>query len=113
MRALLSRQTAVESHAVALRGRSFDLRCEPVGDQIVTTLHAHSAEPTAEMERLTPREIEVLKLLAEGLEGSEIADRLGICAGTVRTHVEHMRDSLDRRTRAGLVAKGYQLHYLP
>jgi len=113
VRELLANERPVESHRVALRGGSFDLRCEPVGDQIVTTLHARSTEGAPDPERLTPREIEVLKLLADGFDGKEIADRLGIRTGTVRTHVEHMRERLDCRTRAGLVAKGYQLHYLP
>ena len=123
--ALLSGASPVRSHSISLRGRTFALCCEPVGDQIVTTLRADStegaettgptdlAEPADDQTRLTPREVEVLRLLAEGLEGTEIAESLGIRPGTVRTHVEHMRASLDCRTRAGLVAKGYQLHYLP
>jgi DNA-binding CsgD family transcriptional regulator len=102
----------VVSSAIRLRGRSFDLRCEPVGDQIVTTLRAVQDQPADHDHPLTPREVEVLRLLADGLDGSEIAVALGISPGTVRTHVENMRDSLDCRTRAGLVAKGYRLHYL-
>lgn len=77
----------------------------------------HHASPSTDQapsqcRQLTPREVEVLRLLADGLDGTEIARALGICPGTVRTHVEHMRHSLDCRTRAGLVAKGYRLHYL-
>ncbi len=113
VRALLSNERPVEARRVSLRGRRFELRCEPVGDQIVTTLRAQQAEQTNDAERLTPREVEVLKLLAEGLDGGEIAQQLEIRIGTVRTHVEHMRERLGTRTRAGLVAKGYQLHYLP
>jgi len=110
--ALGSNERATESRRVTLRGRSFDLRCESVGDRIVTTLRPRPAPSTGNAPRLTPREVEVLKLLADGLEGSEIADRLGIRVGTVRTHVEHMRVNLDCRTRAALVAKGYQRGYL-
>jgi DNA-binding CsgD family transcriptional regulator len=125
VRALLSNSRAVSSHSIDLRGQTFDMRCEPVGDRIVTTLRARLTGPeervgptspkgpVTEQARLTPREMEVLRLLAEGLDGSEIAESLGIRAGTVRTHVEHMRASLHCRTRAGLVAKGYQLRYLP
>jgi DNA-binding CsgD family transcriptional regulator len=108
----LSREVPVVSSSIRLRGRSFDLRCEPVGDQIVTTLRPVPDQPRNDDQPLTPREVEVLRLLADGLDGSEIARALGISPGTVRTHVEHMRDSLDCRTRAGLVAKGYRLHYL-
>jgi len=112
----LSREMPIVSNAIRLRGRSFDLRCEPVGNQVVTTLRPVPDPPFDPLSNhdqpLTPREVEVLRLLADGLDGSEIALALGISPGTVRTHVEHMRDSLDCRTRAGLVAKGYRLHYL-
>ena len=108
----LNREMPVVSSSIRLRGRNFDLRCEPVGDQIVTTLRPVPDQPLNHDQPLTPREVEVLRLLADGLDGSEIAVALGISPGTVRTHVEHMRDSLDCRTRAGLVAKGYRLHYL-
>lgn len=108
----LSREIPVESSSVRLRGRSFALRCEPVGDQVVTTLRPLPDQLPNHARRLTPREVEVLRLLADGLEGAEIAEALGISAGTVRTHVENMRENLDCRTRAGLVSQGYRLRYL-
>jgi len=108
----LSGGMPIVSNSIRLRGRSFDLRCESVGDQVVTTLRPVPDPPPNHDQPLTPREVEVLRLLADGLDGSEIARALGISPGTVRTHVEHMRDSLDCRTRAGLVAKGYRLGYL-
>lgn len=102
----------VESHSISLHGRTFELRCEPVGDQVVTTLRPTPDPPPSRCQPLTPREIEVLQLLANGLDGTEIAAALEISPGTVRTHVEHMRERLECRTRAGLVAKGYRLRYL-
>lgn len=108
----LTRKTPVESNSIRLRGRTFELRCEPVGNQVVTTLRPRPDQAPSQCRQLTPREVEVLRLLADGLDGTEIARALGICPGTVRTHVEHMRHSLDCRTRAGLVAKGYRLRYL-
>lgn len=108
----LSQESPVESTSVRLRGRSFVLRCEPVGNQVVTTLRPLPDPLPNHARRLTPREIEVLRLLADGLEGAEIAEALGIRAGTVRTHVENMRENLDCRTRAGLVSQGYRLRYL-
>ena len=108
----LTREMPVESISIRLRGRTFELRCEPVGEQIVTTLRSLPGQSQNPYQPLTPREVEVLQLLADGLDGTEIALTLGICPGTVRTHVEHMRDSLDCRTRAELVAKGYRLRYL-
>ena len=111
----------IETHEVRLHDRPFELRCEPVGDRIVTLLQtvprpdpdlSPDLAPVDSGQRLTPREIEVLQLLAEGLDGTAIAKTLGISPGTVRTHVEHMRVSLGCRTRAGLVSKGYRLGYL-
>ena len=101
-----------EAHSIGLRGRAFELRCEPVGDQIVTILRPKPDPAPSRCQPLTPREIEVLQLLANGLDGTEIAAALEISPGTVRTHVEHMRERLACRTRAGLVAKGYRLRYL-
>jgi DNA-binding NarL/FixJ family response regulator len=40
---------------------------------------------------LTHREQEIVTLIVAGLTNREIADRLGLSAGTVRTHVSHIR----------------------
>ena len=55
---------------------------------------------------LTPREVEVLQLLAQGLENAEIAERLVITEATVRTHVSHITGKLHvvSRTQAALYA---------
>ena len=50
---------------------------------------------------LTPREVEVLVLLARGLSNKEIADRLVITAKTVGNHVEHIYGKIDAKNRAG------------
>ena len=60
------------------------------------------------MSELTPREKEILELLAEGITDREIAYRLGISAYTVRTHVKHVREALGARTRWEAVAKAYR-----
>jgi DNA-binding NarL/FixJ family response regulator/signal transduction histidine kinase/PAS domain-containing protein len=49
--------------------------------------------------RLTPREIEVLRVLAEGLDGKEIAERLGISAKTERNHVASITEKLGVHSR--------------
>jgi DNA-binding NarL/FixJ family response regulator len=51
---------------------------------------------------LTPRECEVLQLLAEGKTTKEIADHLCISANTVETHRRHIMDKLDIHTISGL-----------
>jgi putative two-component system response regulator len=60
------------------------------------------AEPVRR--KLTPREREVVSLLAEGLNGEEIAERLFLSNTTVRTHVRNAMERLGARTRAHLIA---------
>ena len=57
---------------------------------------------------LTPRELEVLTLLAEGLTQVEIADRLEITSKTVATHIERILGKLGVRSRAQAVAFAYR-----
>jgi two-component system, NarL family, nitrate/nitrite response regulator NarL len=54
---------------------------------------------------LSAREREVLGLVAEGLNGPDIARRLQIAPSTVRTHMDHLYAKLDASERAELVAK--------
>lgn len=48
---------------------------------------------------LTPRELQVLTLMAEGLTAVAIGHRLGISPGTVRKHVEHLYEKLSCHDR--------------
>jgi DNA-binding NarL/FixJ family response regulator len=54
---------------------------------------------------LTPREQEILGMLAEGLPNKAIASRLGISDHTVKTHLEAIFDKLGASTRAEAVAR--------
>lgn len=56
--------------------------------------------------RLTPREIEVLAAIRDGLSNKEAARRLGISAHTVKFHLEAIFHKLDVTTRAQAVANG-------
>ncbi len=62
---------------------------------------------------LTPREREVLRLLAEGLRGDEIAERLSISSLTVRTHVKHAMEKLKATTRTEAVAIALRRSLIP
>ena len=57
---------------------------------------------------LTPREREVLALIGAGLSNGEIADRLTLGEGTVKTHIGHVFAKLQLRDRAQLVVLAYE-----
>ena len=56
---------------------------------------------------LTPREIEVLTLIAEGLTNAEIAGALVVSAATVKSHVNHIFAKIGARDRAQAVVYAY------
>lgn len=58
----------------------------------------------ARLSSLSPRELEVLELLADGLNGQMIADRLYLSPETVRTHVRNATAKLGAKTRVQAVA---------
>lgn len=58
---------------------------------------------------LSPREREVLQLIAEGCTSKQIAERLGISEATVKTHRNHIMDKLDTRDTAGLTRHAIRL----
>lgn len=61
------------------------------------------ALPGPEVGVLTPREREVLALIGEGLSNTEIAERLTLGEGTIKTHVGHIFAKLGLRDRASAV----------
>jgi DNA-binding CsgD family transcriptional regulator len=88
------------------------------GDRDVALLRLvrpHLARLRARWERaprpaqLTERETDVLELVAKGLTNREVAARLFISTGTVRTHLEHVYEKLGVRTRAGAVAAAFRI----
>ena len=60
------------------------------------------------LEDLTARELEVLRLVAQGLSNEEIGQRLFIGETTVKTHVTHVLQKLDLRDRVQVVVLAHQ-----
>ena len=81
-----------------------------VDAEIAAALNGPRSERPPE---LTPREREVLRLLAEGLRGDEIAERLSISSLTVRTHVKHVMEKLKATTRTEAVAIALRRSLIP
>jgi len=68
--------------------------------------------PTAPVDGLTPRELEVLRLLAEGLPNKTIADRLHISEHTVKFHVNAILSKLGAQSRTEAVVRATRLGLL-
>jgi len=62
---------------------------------------------------ITPRELEVLELIAQGLSNKEIAERAFVSENTVKTHLSRVFDKLGARRRTQAVQLGKELRLIP
>jgi DNA-binding CsgD family transcriptional regulator len=86
------------------------LQLVPVGEAADAVVLATGATAPADGEpALTPRELEVVLLLAEGASNKEIARRLGISVHTAKFHVGSLLDKLDAVGRTDAVAQAARL----
>ncbi len=69
-------------------------------------------EPPAVLAQLTPREREILDLLARGLSNPEISSQLVISEATTKTHVAHILQKLNLRDRIQAVIYAYEHHLI-
>ena len=77
-------------------------------DAVIVLRVVASSETTSDLQ-LTPRELEVLGLLAEGASNKMIAQRLGISVHTAKFHVGAVIDKLDAIGRTDAVAQAARL----
>jgi DNA-binding NarL/FixJ family response regulator len=80
----------------------------PMSREIARKVILSFQEPVtaaAEVEGLSPREREILELLAEGFANKQIASRIGLTDGTVRWHLRHVYHKLHVRSRTEAALK--------
>lgn len=95
---------------------------EPAGEPLRSTPASSSATlppaqpevpgPPAETRILSRRELEVLRLMAQGWDTQRIANELGISRHTVRNHIRNLRQRLNASTKLDAVVKGIRLGIL-
>ncbi len=95
--------------------RSVDAGAIALGDTVAEKLIS-SSSPAPEISEsrssLTAREREVLGVLSQGLSNPEIAERLGISTGTVKTHVTSIIRKLEANSRTDAVVRAVQAGFL-
>jgi DNA-binding NarL/FixJ family response regulator len=82
---------------VVLSGRTFI--DERVGGEGLARMRRIQADSTVLHEALTPREYDVLRLVAQGMTSKDIADRLGLATNTVRGYTQSLITKLGARNR--------------
>jgi DNA-binding NarL/FixJ family response regulator len=89
-----------------------DAQLDPsVQRRLLEALARTPAEPSAELpapDGITPREADVLRLIAGGRSNDEIARELYVSAATVKTHINHLLAKTGSRDRAQLVRYAYR-----
>jgi DNA-binding NarL/FixJ family response regulator len=124
---LIGDDLAAVTHASTARGRALgllraqadDAQLQAAASALALGLsvrdsaqHGHTWPATAEaetLEPLTPRELEVLELLAKGLGNRDIATALGISGHTAKFHVAQILDKTGTATRTEAVRQALRL----
>ncbi|MFI7608282.1 LuxR C-terminal-related transcriptional regulator [Micromonospora sp. NPDC049366] len=75
-------------------------------------LHQTAPEPTGRESQLAAREVETLRLLAEGLTHGQISRRMGLTESTVSTYVKRIRSKLNAGNKAELTRRAIELGYV-
>ncbi len=108
--AFLSRDASPEALAAAIVALSYGLR---VTDPALAGGSTPAAPGPGSASLLTPREQDVLRLLAEGLPNKGVASRLEVSEHTVKFHVNSIMGKLNAQSRTEAVALATRLGLLP
>ncbi|GCE51224.1 LuxR family two component transcriptional regulator [Thermosporothrix hazakensis] len=119
--------------AIKAGAMGYLLKDVPANELITTILQVHAGEPSiqprianklliefgrqgrsprsTQPDKLSPREIEILKLISEGASNRKIAEQLSLAEGTVKNYVSTILDKLhtENRTQAALLARERKL----
>jgi DNA-binding NarL/FixJ family response regulator len=112
VRALLAREASREEIYAAIHAASngMVLLDPEIANSLLAGNRKRGADPTLErVEELTPREIEVLRMMAEGSGNKEIAARLGISDHTVKFHISSILAKTGASTRTEAVTLGIRM----
>ncbi len=96
--------TIIEGVRTVAQGETY-LSKAVVASVVEHTISGETKQPRPE---LSPREMEVLQLLAQGWDNVQIAQTLNISEGTVKNHVTNIYSKMGARSRAELVAWAWQ-----
>ncbi len=69
-------------------------------------ISADDDRPKEDVPSLTPREIEILQIIAKGLSNAEAAKVLGVSRATIRTHLEHIYSKMSVSNRVEAITEG-------
>jgi NarL family two-component system response regulator YdfI len=111
VKAILPRDSSIDEILAAIQAAHAGLvLLDPdVTQQLASRIPAPTAQPTTGFDDLTPREIEVLRMLAEGLGNRDMAARLGISDHTVKFHISSILDKFGAATRTEAVTMGIRM----
>jgi NarL family two-component system response regulator YdfI len=107
-RAILPREAEAEEIVSAIQSahRGMMLLDAPTGEELARHVRVEDEQLVAPLEELTAREVEVLRMLGEGLANKEVAARLGISEHTVKFHISSILDKLGAASRTEAVTTG-------
>jgi NarL family two-component system response regulator YdfI len=111
VKAILPRDSGMEEILAAIQAAHAGLVLldADVTQNLASRIPPPSAQPAPALDDLTPREIEVLRMLAEGVGNREMAARLGISDHTVKFHISSILDKLGAATRTEAVTMGIRM----